>query len=72
MPDPDNQKLTPEARKLLTATWAKIAQQEEVFQYPKSDADTLEGVFKDLSVDFKVTAINHQITALDGNGRAAG
>ena len=62
MPDPDNQKLTPEARKLLTATWAKIAQQEEVFQYPKSDADTLEGVFKDFGLGFVVTD-NRLITA---------
>ena len=54
MPDPDNQPLTPEAHRLLTAAWAKIAQQEEVFQYPKSDADTLEGVFKDFDMGFVV------------------
>lgn len=44
------------ARKLLTAAWAKLAASPEAFQYPTSRADTLQGIFDDLGVGFLVTA----------------
>jgi hypothetical protein len=42
-------------RRLLTAAWSKLAESPDVFQYPKSDADTMQGVFKDLGVGFTVS-----------------
>lgn len=42
-------------RRLLTAAWSKLAESPDVFQYPKSDADTMQGVFKDLDVGFTVS-----------------
>lgn len=44
------------ARKLLTAAWAKLAAIPDSFQYPTSRADTLQGIFDDLGVGFTVAA----------------
>ena len=41
-------------RRLLTAAWAKLAADEELFQYPTSTADTLAGVLDDLGMGFTV------------------
>lgn len=46
-------KLSP--ARLLTAAWSRLAEDPAVFQYPKSEAETMQGVFKDLGLGFNVS-----------------